>query len=92
MPTPPRTPHSHRPVSRFARYALAAYGVLIVYASLYPFAGWRWQGFSPFDFVTAPLPRYLTASDLLINVSAMHRWAICSRAICRRAGGAGRPG
>ncbi|MGE0071598.1 MAG: VanZ family protein [Thiomonas sp.] len=68
MPTPPRSSHSHRPVSRFARYALAAYGVLIVYASLYPFSGWRWQGFSPFDFVTAPLPRYITASDLLINV------------------------
>lgn len=66
MPAPPRTV---RPVSRFARYALAGYALLIVYASLYPFSGWRWQGLMPFDFVFAPLPRYLTASDLLVNVA-----------------------
>ncbi|MDD4887382.1 MAG: VanZ family protein, partial [Thiomonas sp.] len=57
-----------RPVSRFSRYALAGYALLIVYASLYPFSDWRWQGLMPFDFVRAPLPRYITASDLLINV------------------------
>ncbi len=50
------------------RYALAGYVLLIVYASLYPFSGWRWQGLMPFDFVLAPLPRYITFSDLLINV------------------------
>ncbi|OYV30577.1 MAG: hypothetical protein B7Z83_11960, partial [Thiomonas sp. 20-64-5] len=65
MPTPP---HPARPVSRFSRYALAGYALLIVYASLYPFSGWRWQGLLPFDFVLAPLPRYITVSDLLINV------------------------
>ena len=59
---------SARPVSRFSRYALAGYALLIVYASLYPFSGWRWQGLMPFDFVLAPLPRYITFSDLLINV------------------------
>lgn len=56
-----------RPVSRFSRYALAGYLLLIVYASLYPFSDWRWQGLMPFDFALAPLPRYITASDLLIN-------------------------
>lgn len=66
MPSPH---HPIRPVSRFSRYALAGYALLIVYASLYPFSGWRWQGLMPFDFVLAPLPRYLTASDLLINVA-----------------------
>jgi Predicted integral membrane protein len=50
------------------RYALAGYVLLIVYASLYPFSGWRWQGLMPFDFALAPLPRYITFSDLLINV------------------------
>jgi VanZ family protein len=63
-----RPAHSARPVSRFSRYALAGYALLIVYASLYPFSGWRWQGFMPFDFVCAPLPRYITGSDLLINM------------------------
>jgi VanZ family protein len=65
MPAPPR---SHRPVSRFSRYALAGYGLLILYASLYPFSEWRWQGLMPLDFMLAPEPRYITASDLLINV------------------------
>ncbi|HML80513.1 MAG TPA: VanZ family protein [Thiomonas arsenitoxydans] len=68
MPSPHRPAHSARPVSRFMRYALAGYVLLIVYASLYPFSGWRWQGLMPFDFVLAPLPRYITFSDLLINV------------------------
>ncbi len=69
MPAPHRLAHPARPPSRFSRYALAGYVLLIVYASLYPFSGWRWQGLMPFDFVTAPLPRYITASDLLINVA-----------------------
>ncbi|CAZ87082.1 conserved membrane hypothetical protein [Thiomonas arsenitoxydans] len=68
MSSPHRPAHSARPVSRFMRYALAGYVLLIVYASLYPFSGWRWQGLMPFDFVLAPLPRYITFSDLLINV------------------------
>ncbi len=57
-----------REASAFARYARVAYALLILYASLYPFSGWRWQGLSPLAFVTAPLPRYLTFSDLWLNV------------------------
>ncbi len=41
--------------------------MLVVYASLYPFTGWRAQGEDIFAFVTAPLPRYLTAQDLWLN-------------------------
>ena len=55
--------------SAFTRYALAAYLLLVLYASMYPFSGWRWQGLSPFDFVVAPLPRYLTISDIWLNVA-----------------------
>jgi VanZ family protein len=54
--------------SRFARYLLAVYAFLVVYGSLYPFAGWRDQGLSPFEYLTAPLPRYLTGFDLAANV------------------------
>ena len=46
--------------------ALAVTG-LIVYASLYPFAKWRNQGISPFTFLTAPWPAYLTGFDVAIN-------------------------
>ncbi len=41
---------------------------LIVYASLYPFEGWRWPPLSAFAFLTLPWPRYWTAFDLLANL------------------------
>lgn len=41
---------------------------LIIYASLYPFTGWRDSGLAPWAFLTAPLPRYWTGFDVAINV------------------------
>jgi len=46
-----------------------AYAALIVYASLYPFAGWRDQGIAPWAFLLSPLPKYWTWFDLLANVA-----------------------
>jgi VanZ family protein len=40
---------------------------LIVYASLYPFTGWRDQGVDPWAFLSSPLPRYWTGFDLAAN-------------------------
>jgi VanZ family protein len=45
-----------------------AYGVLVVYASLYPFAGWRDQEIAPWAFLVAGWPRYWTAFDFAANV------------------------
>ena len=45
-----------------------AYSLLVVYASLYPFSGWRDQEIPPWDFLFAGWPRYWTAFDLLANV------------------------
>jgi VanZ family protein len=45
-----------------------AYGVLVVYASLYPFSGWRDQEIAPWDFLFAGWPRYWTAFDFAANV------------------------
>jgi VanZ family protein len=56
--------------SRFARYSLAVYAFLVVYASLHPFTGWRDQGLSPFEFLAAPLPRFITGFDLAANIVA----------------------
>lgn len=47
--------------------ALAAAGVA-VYASLYPFSGWRDQGLWPWAFLAAPWPRYWTRFDLIVNL------------------------
>jgi len=41
---------------------------LIFYASLYPFAGWRYQGIVPWAFLNSPLPKYWTGFDVAINV------------------------
>lgn len=44
------------------------YGGLIAYASLFPFEGWRDQGVMPWFFLTAPLPKYWTAFDVVANL------------------------
>ena len=44
-----------------------AYAALFVYASLYPFSGWRDQGVSPWEFLDSPFPRYWTAFDFAAN-------------------------
>jgi VanZ family protein len=41
---------------------------LIGYASLYPFAAWRWPTVSPLAFLALPWPRYWTAFDLVANL------------------------
>jgi VanZ family protein len=53
-----------------ARHLAFLYILLIVYASLHPFTGWRDSGAALFDFLTAPWPRYFTATDLGLNVLA----------------------
>ena len=44
------------------------YGALIVYASLYPFTGWRVPGVGPFDFLLLGWPRWWTSFDLFSNL------------------------
>ncbi len=54
--------------SSLPRYLLAAYVLLIAYASLYPLSGWHAHGASPFAFVTAPWPRWITGFDIAANL------------------------
>ena len=57
------------PMRKTAAWPLAwIYGALIVYASLYPFDNWRFQGIAPWTFLAAPLPKYWTGFDVLSNV------------------------
>lgn len=44
------------------------YTALVVYASLFPFLGWRDQGMTPWLYLMAPLPRYWTVFDVVANV------------------------
>lgn len=45
------------------------YSLLIVYASLHPFTGWRVQGIVPWAFLSAPWPQFWTGFDVLINLA-----------------------
>lgn len=56
--------------SPLARYLLVAYTLLVIYASLHPFSGWRDQGAGALVFLGAALPRYFTAFDLVTNFVA----------------------
>ena len=44
------------------------FGALIVYASLYPFSGWRLPGASAFAFLAAPWSHWWTGFDLVANL------------------------
>lgn len=71
MPTEGHRPHKgaarQGPVL-LARYLSLTYLILVVYASLHPFNGWRDTGISPLAFLEGGWPRYWTAFDLAINV------------------------
>lgn len=62
-PAPPREP------SVLARGILLAYLALIIYASLYPFAGWERMGIPLENYLFEPIPpRYWTGFDVATNI------------------------
>jgi VanZ family protein len=60
-----RSPHSP-----LALYLAVAYALLVTYASLHPFVGWRDTGAPMLDFLSAAWPRYHTGFDLAVNILA----------------------
>src|SRR5712691_10748466 len=54
--------------SNLARYLFVAYVLLVVYASLHPFSGWRDRGLPPFAFLTAPFSRPILVFDVVANI------------------------
>lgn len=65
---------------------------LVVYASLYPFDGWRVQGVAPLAFLLAPFPQYWTGFDLLSNLVGYAPLGFLLTVALLRAGVARRPG
>ncbi len=66
--SPARPAQRRARASSSARIALGFYALLIVYASCYPFGGWRDTGLLPWTWLTEPMPRYWTGFDLVVNV------------------------
>ena len=50
-----------------SRYALLAYWLVVVDASLFPFRGWRDLGLPPYDYLFAAWPTHALPFDLLVN-------------------------
>ena len=61
---------SRAPDSPLPRYLAVAYTLLVVYASLHPFTGWRDSGAPAMGYLTAAWPRYYTVFDMAVNVAA----------------------
>ncbi|HTH94613.1 MAG TPA: VanZ family protein [Rhodocyclaceae bacterium] len=56
--------------SALARTLAVVYTLLVVYASLYPFTGWRDTGIPLFAFLGAGWPRWYSVFDIVVNVLA----------------------
>ncbi len=63
------------------------FGALVVYASLYPFVGWRAQGANPLAFLLAPLPRYWLPFDVFSNLVGYAPLGFLLAVTALRAGG-----
>ncbi len=61
--------HSFSPgASPIARLSLLIYTVLIIVASLFPFAGWRDMGIPAFAYLSAEWPRRELRFDVVVNI------------------------
>lgn len=56
-------------MNALARTLATAWLLLIIYASLHPFTGWRDHGTPLLAYLSAPWPRYWTGFDLWLNVA-----------------------
>jgi VanZ family protein len=66
-------------------YLTSGYALLIIYASLYPLAGWHDSGGDPLAFLGAAWPRYYTGFDLATNIIAYLPFGFfCTAALRRR--------
>ena len=57
-----------RPNAQAVRLFLAVYAALILFGSLWPFSGWRPAALWSPHFLFAPLPRFITRTDLTTNL------------------------
>jgi len=62
------------------------YVALIVYASLYPFSGWRLPGHSPVAFLIAPWWRWWSVSDAVFNLLGYMPLGVLVFGACVRSG------
>ncbi len=57
-------------IVRLAWILAVAYLLVLGYASLQPFRGWRWPPEEILHFLSAPWPRFITLQDVAVNFAA----------------------
>lgn len=62
------SPGTQRRASASVRIALLVYALLIIYATGFPFSGWRDNGLLPWAYLLERMPHYWTVFDLIVNV------------------------
>lgn len=62
------SPGTHRKASASVRIALLVYLLLIIYATGFPFSGWRDNGLLPWAYLGERMPHYWTVFDLIVNI------------------------
>lgn len=78
-------PVAHGARTHLTLYLTSGYALLIIYASLYPLAGWRDSGGDALTFLGAGWPRYWTGFDLATNTLAYLPFGFfCTAALRRR--------
>src|SRR5205823_11852810 len=65
---------------------VAMYAALVVYASLYPFTGWRWPGVSIWAFLALPWWHWWTWFDLIANLLSYLPLGALAFGACVRSG------
>ncbi len=54
--------------AQLPRYLCASYALLILYVCLHPLTGWQAPGISPLAFVFEPWQKYISRTDVYLNV------------------------
>ena len=68
-------PIVHRQSTSFAGPLAVAYAALVLYASLFPFTGWRWPpGHDPASLLVLPWPPWRDTFDLWANLLGYAPW------------------
>ncbi len=79
-----------QPTPTLARNLAVAYGLLTIYACLYPITDWQANGLPIFDYLVAPWPKYFLVSDLVFNILGYLPFGFITAAALPRAWPAGR--
>lgn len=82
----PSRVHNHTTNRILLWLPLLAYVLLVIYGSLFPWSGWQWPQENLLAFLWAPLPQYITRTDLTTNLLVYFPVGLLAALVLRRSG------